>query len=248
MSIDIVGQVGCSKNNCCNSIPIKHSYKSGVFKVNADTISFSGRGILPVNYRKATIEDIPAILKLEKQCFPEYERFYANCTNFLKKSIKTDLSHMIIQDEKGDIVGHFHTQFYERGFFHKFIYGFHTKSSEGTLLNKAVEFVYKNMPRKQKNLWLHSIAVNPEARGQKIGHQMMLAIFEQAASIKAKKIGLTVEENNEAAQKLYKKFGFETKQKVDNFFGEGKHAYLMEADLTNTESPERLEKLKREVK
>jgi RimJ/RimL family protein N-acetyltransferase len=51
----------------------------------------------------------------------------------------------------------------------------------------------------------------PEARGQKIGHQLVHAVLEQAKKTKdLRVVQLTVTEGNVAAQTLYERCGFET--------------------------------------
>jgi len=207
-------QIGYSRNNFNSSTncPIEQIYKLGLFKLNTDVVSFKGKDCLPINLRRATLKDTSFILKLEKLCFPGNKKWYACAVDFLKKSIRKDLSHMMVLDRKGNIVGHFHTKLYEK-----------------------------------RNVCLYTVAVHPDARGKRVGHQIMHAVFNQAANVKAKKIGLMVQEDNEVAQKLYKKFGFKFKQKVNNYYEKGKHALLMEVNLTNPKTKERLEKLRQEV-
>lgn len=243
-----VEQAGYLQQNLNNSpiCPVKNSH--GIYKSNTDFFSFKGKNILPIKLRKTTLEDVPDILNLLKEN-NEYKDYWGQGINFLKKSIGTDFSHMIILNKNDNIIGHFHLQIdYIKGRISKLIENCYTKLPEGTLLDKAVIYMRRKMCAGKKNLWLNSISVSPNYRGKKIGHQMMLTIFNQAVNLNFKKISLTVEENNEVAKNLYKKFGFDFKQKINNYYGEGKNAYLMEtSDITNPEFIKKLEKLKQEI-
>ncbi len=53
-----------------------------------------------------------------------------------------------------------------------------------------------------------TIAVHPELRGRKIGEEMLLFLIEDAIARGASWMTLEVRESNEAAQNLYKKYGF----------------------------------------
>lgn len=65
-----------------------------------------------------------------------------------------------------------------------------------------------------------SIAVSAEARGQKIGERLLLGGLERASKRGCSSVTLQVETGNEAAEKLYAKYGFEpTKSLPGYYFG-----------------------------
>lgn len=53
-----------------------------------------------------------------------------------------------------------------------------------------------------------TIAVHPRYRGKKIGQRLLDAVFRYLYQERAKVLFLEVDENNSAALKLYKRFGF----------------------------------------
>jgi [ribosomal protein S18]-alanine N-acetyltransferase len=55
-----------------------------------------------------------------------------------------------------------------------------------------------------------TIAVHPDQRGLKLGEEMLLKLLDEAIAQGASWITLEVRESNEAAQKLYRKYGFTT--------------------------------------
>ncbi|WP_147803349.1 ribosomal protein S18-alanine N-acetyltransferase [Alkalicoccus halolimnae] len=54
-----------------------------------------------------------------------------------------------------------------------------------------------------------NIAVDPDARGQGIGNDLLSASIEMAKMLGADKLSLEVRVTNETAQNLYRKYGFE---------------------------------------
>jgi len=53
-----------------------------------------------------------------------------------------------------------------------------------------------------------TIAVAPELRGQRLGEEMLVCLLDEAIARGASWITLEVRESNEAAQRLYRKYGF----------------------------------------
>jgi len=53
-----------------------------------------------------------------------------------------------------------------------------------------------------------TIAVAPELRGQRLGEEMLVCLLDEAIERGASWITLEVRESNEAAQRLYRKYGF----------------------------------------
>jgi len=55
-----------------------------------------------------------------------------------------------------------------------------------------------------------TLAVAPEARGRGLGTRLMLALVEEALAAGSSHLTLEVRVSNEAAQALYRRFGFQT--------------------------------------
>ncbi|MBN2113415.1 MAG: ribosomal protein S18-alanine N-acetyltransferase [Acidimicrobiia bacterium] len=55
-----------------------------------------------------------------------------------------------------------------------------------------------------------TLAVAPQDRGRGLGSRMMLALAEEALAAGSSHLTLEVRVSNEAAQRLYRRFGFET--------------------------------------
>jgi len=69
-------------------------------------------------------------------------------------------------------------------------------------------------PTGDERLFLHKIMVHPACRGQSLGTNLMRAALERATA----PVLLTVDPANEAAVKLYRKFGFEVHRHVPGYY------------------------------
>ena len=74
---------------------------------------------------------------------------------------------------------------------------------------KMVGYVLMNYQREAPGTaCVDSLAVSPDARGQKLGEQLLLRGLETAAHKGFKEVQLEVEKGNAPAEKLYEKYGF----------------------------------------
>lgn len=71
---------------------------------------------------------------------------------------------------------------------------------------------------------LDNIAVLPEYRRFKIGESLLKKLLEEQKDFE---ITLEVEHDNEAAKNLYTKFGFIVEGLREDYYGKGRHAYIM---------------------
>lgn len=252
MSVCGVGQVGYSQNNCYKSIhsapsvtgaPSVCASKINITKITADVVSFTGKNILPVKIRNARLADIPAIMQLDRLCFPEHVLQHSHDRAYLEKTISKDASSRAVAiDEKGKIIGYCYVQ---KNYIDRFgvrLEGLYLKHAD-----PVVELALQSMHMPRKELWLGTMAVHPDVQGQKVGQQLMLEVFDMAAQQKAEAIGLGVETDNKAAQALYRKFGFVQLKRRRDYYGEGKHIYLMGVDINTPEMVDKLEQLRKEV-
>jgi ribosomal-protein-alanine N-acetyltransferase len=81
----------------------------------------------------------------------------------------------------------------------------------------------------EMNSHLVSLAVNPSARNRGIGCKLMQdAILRTKAEYpNCQTMALEVRTDNKEAVSLYKKFGFEERNKISNYYGDGKDALFM---------------------
>lgn len=77
-----------------------------------------------------------------------------------------------------------------------------------------------------------SIAVRPDFRGIGIGTALMCSILEDCVKRGARYAFLEVEVSNSIAIKLYEKLGFKVVSVLKNYYGSGRNAYLMKAELS----------------
>lgn len=239
-----IGKIGYSQSVYYKSAPISRADKSNTFNIATDVVSFTGKNVLPLTIRNARLTDIPAILQLDRLCFPEYVLSHHPKLDVLTRAISLNpLSRTVAIDKtNGRLVGYFHVRDDNTGKLGVCIRGFSDLYDY-----PANDPTYRATRMLRKDIWLDSIAVHPEAHGQKVGQQLMLEVFKKAAQQNAGVIGLGVEAHNEVAQKLYKKFGFFNLKRMRDFHGEGKHVYLMGVDINAPGIAERLEALRKEV-
>ncbi len=73
-----------------------------------------------------------------------------------------------------------------------------------------------------------TIAVHPDYRRLKLGEEMLLKLLEEAIARGASWITLEVRESNDAAQKLYRKYGFTTVSTRRGYYSDnGENALVM---------------------
>jgi ribosomal-protein-alanine N-acetyltransferase len=73
-----------------------------------------------------------------------------------------------------------------------------------------------------------TIAVHPDHRGLKLGEEMLLKLLDEAITQGASWITLEVRESNDAAQKLYRKYGFTTVSTRRGYYSDnGENALVM---------------------
>ena len=70
----------------------------------------------------------------------------------------------------------------------------------------------------EEDAHITTIAVAPEARGHRIGTQLMLSLVEHALDSGARHLTLEVRITNAAAQGLYTRFGFEPVGRRKNYY------------------------------
>ena len=77
------------------------------------------------------------------------------------------------------------------------------------------------------------VAVLKEYRNRGIASRLISDGIDLAVKLGAERVMLEAETTNEAAIKCYKKLGFETITERKNYYGEQRHAFIMEKRLLN---------------
>ncbi len=75
--------------------------------------------------------------------------------------------------------------------------------------------------------WIISMAVRPQARGQNLGKQLMLASLAALKQAGVRTVQLTVAPANKFAINLYQQLGFTEAGHMPDYFGPGQHRLLM---------------------
>lgn len=240
-----VCKVGYSQSAYYKSTPISRANKPNTSKLSADVVSFTGKNVLPLTIRNARLTDIPAILQLDKLCFPEYVVKHCPNQGALERVIKKDASMLTVAIDRtnGRTVGYFYIHGDNSGKLNMCVEGIARRLPDNPI--EALAQIRKR--RSEKGLWLDSMAVHPEAQGQKVGQQLMLVLFDKAVQKDVGAIALGVETENEKVQALYRKFGFFNLQKLRDHYVKGKDIYLMGVDTNAPGTVEKLEALRKEV-
>ncbi len=75
---------------------------------------------------------------------------------------------------------------------------------------------------------ISTLAVHPEWQGQGWGEILLIAALEQAVLLEAGYVKLEVRASNEAARRLYAKYGFTLLRRLHRYYRDGEDALLLE--------------------
>ncbi|TVQ80293.1 MAG: N-acetyltransferase [Phycisphaeraceae bacterium] len=78
---------------------------------------------------------------------------------------------------------------------------------------------------------IYSIAIHPDARGQRLGDALARELIRQLREHAATRIYLEVRTDNEAAIRLYKSLGFTVARTLSDYYAQDIHAYSMRMDM-----------------
>jgi ribosomal-protein-alanine N-acetyltransferase len=92
----------------------------------------------------------------------------------------------------------------------------------------VVGFVVADVVRRDGRPWGHvkDLAVHPDRRGRGVGSQLLGATLQVLAA-RTDRVALEVRASNEAAQGLYRRFGFEVRRRDPGYYRDGEDALLM---------------------
>lgn len=83
----------------------------------------------------------------------------------------------------------------------------------------------------RKKAYLYGVFTVEKYCSKGYGKKILQYVLEDLKKENIKEVELTVSPENEIAIKLYEKFGFKIKEKLENEYGEGNNRYLMTFDL-----------------
>lgn len=98
-----------------------------------------------------------------------------------------------------------------------------------TQSNRVLGYLLAAPSSNNDELWIMSLLIHTQARGQGIGAQLVKHLMNQmsASSPPFKHVKLSVSPTNHAAIALYKKMGFSHDCRMNDFLGPGEHRLLM---------------------
>lgn len=77
------------------------------------------------------------------------------------------------------------------------------------------------LPRRQRSARIYSVVVAPQARGQRIGEQLVLCAEKAARSEGRQFMKLEVRNDNVAAQALYRRLGYSADKALPQYYDDG---------------------------
>ena len=101
---------------------------------------------------------------------------------------------------------------------------------EGTVLGWAAGFGSINRSRPWGRV--HAVAVDPQARGMKLGRRLTEALIARLRERGATRIFLEVRSDNAPAVRLYEKLGFTPCKELPHFYGDKVHAQRMVREIS----------------
>jgi ribosomal protein S18 acetylase RimI-like enzyme len=93
-------------------------------------------------------------------------------------------------------------------------------------MSRTIVGYIATLPTSLGNLMVYSLAVRPEVRGRGIGDQLLQTLCEEADEM-GRDLVLHVRTDNAVAMGLYQKQGFEVKETVAHYYGDGSGANEM---------------------
>ena len=93
----------------------------------------------------------------------------------------------------------------------------------------------------EEDAHITTIAVTPQARGHQLGTRMMLEIVALAQDVATKHLTLEVRVSNDAAQKLYDRFGFQPVGRRRNYYKDEDALVMWATDIDTDEYQERID-------
>jgi ribosomal protein S18 acetylase RimI-like enzyme len=156
-----------------------------------------------LDFKKATIKDIPILLNIEKQCFSKDIRFTENTYLSLFRN-NDNIIDLIIYDN--DIVG---------------VIAIVIKKYTGLFFPGKIFSVAR----------LCNLALLPEYQGKGIAKQTLNHYLNKLSNFNH--IFLEVDMENKKAIQLYKKCGFQHYKTLQNYYGVNKHAFKMKKVRVN---------------
>lgn len=98
--------------------------------------------------------------------------------------------------------------------------------------NKVLAYISLIINSQYKRGRIYSIAVRPDARGNKLGKMLLEKAIEYACQQKINIISLEVKITNTPAIALYQNYGFKITGVIPCYYEDGSDAFRMESDIS----------------
>lgn len=106
------------------------------------------------------------------------------------------------------------------------------RQEEATMTNRSVVVGYGGLWKIEGEAHISTIAIHPDHRRRGFGEILLAGMFGKALRLNAKYIVLEVRVSNEAAQRLYRKYGFARHGRKRNYYRSNREdAYDMRVSL-----------------
>jgi ribosomal protein S18 acetylase RimI-like enzyme len=158
-----------------------------------------------VLYRPYAPQDFDVLYAIEEVCFEPPFRFSRRTMRFLIQSRNTATW---IAEENGHMAGFAIVEW--------------TKRKNRAPSDGASSLLCKN----EVTAYIQTIEVAPETRGQGVGGELLGYIEGSARAAGASQIWLHVEAENSHATRLYEKKGYTCKGKRENYYPQGRAAFV----------------------
>lgn len=99
----------------------------------------------------------------------------------------------------------------------------------------------------EEDAHITTVAVDPAARGQRVGTRLMVALVDNALSQGAKHLTLEVRVTNSVARGLYERFGFDPVGRRKNYYRDEDALVMWATDIDTPEYAELLETIRRSL-
>ncbi len=106
---------------------------------------------------------------------------------------------------------------------------------------------YVGLRSQDAEVHITTVAVHPDWRGKGLGELLLLTAMEQALKVECSVVSLEVRPSNQAAQHLYRKYGFRFKDVHRGYYRDGEDAWLMEVEVNGDAYPARLTRLRQKL-
>ena len=174
--------------------------------------------------------DIPTVVAIDRLSFPT--PWSASSYAYELKRRNTSLYYVLLRPAAGD------TPHPEQGW-RRWL---HSVTSLGKQESRVIG--YLGLRFRNSGIHISTIAVHPDWRGNGLGELLLLTALEQSLQMGFGTVTLEVRPSNQAAQRLYRKYGFWFTGVHQGYYRDSEDAWLMAAEIDQDAYRTRLTKLR----